>query len=94
MVFSMFNCHIIAPVLDVSKVSGLPVSIEDFERRVLSLVAPDEEWRCKTYREVLELILNYLLDAENKFNVLFVGAIFQRLVSISNVDIDGPPIGE
>ncbi len=94
MVFSMFNYHIVAPVLDASKVAGLPVSVEDFEKRVLSLIAPNEQWKCETFREVLELILKYLSDAVDKFNDLFGGAIFEHHAPISNVDVDGPPLDD
>jgi len=50
MVFSIFNFHVVAPVLDASKVAGVPVSMQDFERCVLALIAPSEEWECETFR--------------------------------------------
>lgn len=40
MVFSMFNYHMLASVLDAGKVVGVPASTEDFERRVRALIAP------------------------------------------------------
>lgn len=53
----------LAPVLDAGKVVGVPASTENFERRLLALITPNEEWRCEIFRELLELILKYLAKA-------------------------------
>lgn len=63
MVFSMYNYQTLAPVLDAGKVVRVPASTENFERRLLALITPNEEWECEIFRELLELILKYLAKA-------------------------------
>lgn len=41
---------------------------------------------------MLELILKYLAEAEDRFNAPFGGHIFEELGSISGVDVEGPPL--
>jgi hypothetical protein len=71
----------------------VPSDLNQFKERVLDKVTPHVEWHCETFRELLDLVLEYLGDIESQFNSLFGAYIFD-LIPISNVDHDGPALEE
>lgn len=89
--FAMFNMPIISPMLDTGTLLNPPSDLESFKIEVLSKIAPGVTWYGTTFRELLDSILQYFLDAEKSFNLLFGGYIFDP-TPISSVGIDGPSI--
>ncbi|MGM0988767.1 MAG: restriction endonuclease [Pseudomonadota bacterium] len=88
---SMFNLETISPHLDTGRLLDVPSDLDDFKREVLSLISPGVEWHCSNFRDLLDLILQFLHDLEEEFNELFGGYIFD-IESISGVGPDGPPV--
>src|SRR5690554_1598373 len=73
---SMFNFETLTPRLDTGRLLDVPSDLEGFKREVLSFIAPGIQWHCSTFRELLDLILQFLHDIEEEFNALFGGYIF------------------
>lgn len=89
--FSMFNMESVSPRINTGTLLKVPSDLEHFKKEVLSSISPNIEWSCMTFRELLESILHFLKDIEEKFNSLFGGFIFD-IDPISNVGPDGPSI--
>jgi hypothetical protein len=91
MILSMFNNHIVSPILDTGTLLNTPVNLEIFKSEVLAKIAPHVEWHCHTFRGLLEIMLQYLRDVEEEFNQLFGSYIF-NIEPISKVTQEGPPL--
>jgi hypothetical protein len=89
--FSMFNMESVSPHLNTGTLLNVPSDLESFKKEVLSSISPGVEWHCMTFRDLLDLILQFLKDVEEEFNSLFGSYIFDT-GSISGVGPDGPPI--
>lgn len=70
----------------------IPKNLEEFKAKVLTQIAPGIDYRCNTFRELLEIILNYLADTKAKFDAIFGGAIFELRNSKNKVTELGPPL--
>jgi hypothetical protein len=90
MLFSMFNYHILNPILRPGALLDEPPDLETF-KDVLKKITPNVQWHCSTFRELLEIILQFISDAEAEFNALFRECIFE-ITPISGVGPDGPPL--
>lgn len=91
MIFSMFNMHIISPTMETTgKLLIPPANLQEFLER-LALITPHIRWRCSTFRELLEGVLEYLSDAVEEFNALFGRYIFETR-PISGVGPEGPQL--
>lgn len=88
MVFSMFNIPSIAPKMKVGSFVETPKDLDDFRNRVLKIVTPNIYWHCKTFRGLLEIMLQYIEDGEKAFNELFGEYVFD-LHPISDVTLEG-----
>lgn len=89
--FSMFNMESVSLNIDTGTLLDVPSDLEMFKNEVLSSISPGVEWYCNTFRELLNLILEFLNDVEEEFNSLFDGYIFDTQ-AISGVGPEGPPI--
>lgn len=89
--FSMFNLKSVSPRMDTGTLLSVPSDLESFKKEVLSNISPGVEWHCMTFRDQLNLILQFLKDVEEEFNSLFGGYIFD-IRPMSGVGPDGPPI--
>lgn len=89
--FSMFNMESLSPLLNTGTLLKVPSSLESFKKEVLFNISPGVEWHCKTFRELLNLILQFLKSVEEKFNSLFGGYVFDIRLT-SGVEPEGPPI--
>ena len=88
---AMFNMLSISPMIDTGTLLNPPSDIKTFKMEVLSKIAPGVTWYGSTFRELLDGILQYFLDAEENFNSIFGRYIFDTN-PISGVGIDGPSI--
>lgn len=88
---SMFNFETVSPRLNTGRLLDVPSDLDRFKREVLSSISPGVEWHCSNFRDLLDLILQFLHDVEEEFNELFGGYIFD-IESISGVGPDGPPV--
>lgn len=89
----MFNLKSLSKHLDTGTLLNTPKDLDDFKERVLSQITPGVEWHCTTFRELLELILEFLSDLESQFNSLFGGYIFDKFAT-TGVTEEGPPLVE
>lgn len=92
MVLSMLNYKFMSKALNTGNLLEVPKNLDDFKSRVLAQICPHIEWHCDTYRELLEIILEYLSDTKAEFDTIFGGAIFEPLSSITGITADGPPL--
>ncbi|EMO2826465.1 MULTISPECIES: restriction endonuclease [Enterobacteriaceae] len=92
MVLSMLNYRFMSKALNTGNLLEVPKDLDDFKTRVLAQICPHIEWHCDTYRELLEIILEYLSDTKAEFDAIFGGAIFEPPSSITGVTADGPPL--
>jgi len=92
MVLSMLNYRFMSKALNTGNLLEVPKNLDDFKTRVLAQICPHIEWHCDTYRELLEIILEYLSDTKAEFDAIFGGAIFEPPSSITGVTVDGPPL--
>ncbi|HBQ5076463.1 TPA: restriction endonuclease [Klebsiella pneumoniae] len=92
MAFSMLNFRFISKALNTSNLLDIPKDLHDFKTSVLAQICPHIEWYCDTYRELLELILEYLSDTKAEFDAIFGRAIFEPQSSITGVTADGSPL--
>ncbi len=60
---------------------------------VLAKITPGVQWHCTTFRGLLEIILQFISDAEAEFNALFGECIFE-ITPISGVGPDGSPLAD
>lgn len=88
---AMFNAPSISPMINTGTLLNLPSDLKSFKIEVLSNITPGVTWYGTTFRELLDGILQYFLDAEESFNLLFGGYIFDP-TPISGVGVDGPSI--
>lgn len=93
-VFSMFNYGVLSPHLSTATLLKLPEDLLDFKTRVLSVAIPYIEWHCTTFRQLLELILEFLSDIKMQFDLIFGGSIFEARNAVSNVTIEGPALDD
>ena len=93
MILSMFNFHSMSPMLRTGTLLNVPQDLETFKNEVLSKITPHIVWQCSSFRELLDIMLQYLADVEAEFNAVFGGCIFD-LQPISKVDHDGPPLDD
>jgi hypothetical protein len=89
--FSMFNVRTISPNMGTNEFTAAPLDLDSYLRETLIKISPHVIWRCATFRELLDGILNFLRDAETAFNALFGGHIYER-DPITNVGPDGPAL--
>lgn len=92
MVLSMLNYRFMSKALNTGNLLEVPQNLDDFKTRVLAQICPHIEWHCDTYRELLELILEYLSDTKAEFDAIFGRAIFEPPSSITGGTADGPPL--
>lgn len=92
MCLSMFNYLTLSPNLNAGTMLDLPTSLSEFKTRVLAQITPQIVWNCDTFRELLEIMLEYLADVEAEFDSIFGGSIFEPRDPISGVTADGPPL--
>ncbi|GAA0310498.1 restriction endonuclease [Psychrobacter aestuarii] len=90
-ILAMFNLPSISTKIDTGTLLTPPSDLESFKIGVLSIITPEVTWYGTTFRELLDDILQYLLDAEESFNLLFGKYIFDP-TPISGVGVDGPSI--
>lgn len=90
MALSMFNYGVMSPFMQAGTLIDLPESVDDFKSRVLSVITPHIVWQCRTFRELLQIILEYLRDVETEFDGIFGGSIFEERESISRATEIGP----
>lgn len=93
-VLSMFNYKFMSKALNSGNLLEVPKSLDDFKTRVLALICPHIEQHCDTYRELLEIILEYLSDTKAEFDAIFGEAIFGPPSNITGVTAAGPPLEE
>lgn len=94
MALSMFNYMVMMPFSSPGSLLDVPTDLDEFKARVLAKITPHIEWRCQTFRELLQIILEYLRDVEADFDEIFGGSIFEPIASISSVTADGPPLDD
>ncbi len=94
MVLSMLNYKFMSKALNTGNLLEVPNNLDDFKNRVLSRICPHIEWQCDTYRELLELILQYLSVTKAEFDAIFGRAIFEPPSSITGVTAEGPPLDD
>ncbi|EIK69535.1 hypothetical protein PseBG33_0204 [Pseudomonas synxantha BG33R] len=94
MALSMFNYMVMMPFSSPGSLLDVPTDLDEFKARVLAKITPHIEWRCQTFRELLQIILEYLRDVEADFDQIFGGSIFEPIASISSVTADGPPLDD
>ncbi|WP_261412167.1 restriction endonuclease [Serratia quinivorans] len=92
MVLSMLNYRFMSKALNTGNLLEVPKNLDDFKTRVLAQICPHIEWHCDTYRELLDIILEYLSDTKAEFDAIFGGAIFEPPSSITGITADGPPL--
>lgn len=90
MVLAMLNVPLHS--LSMRGLGGVPNNLDEFKATVLTQIAPGIEYRCNTFRELLEIILEYLADTKSKFDAIFGGPIFEPMESISKVTVERPPL--
>lgn len=90
MVLAMMNAPSYSPSLRAH--GDIPNNFEDFKAKVLMQIAPGIDYSCNTFRELLEIILEYLADTKAKFDAIFGGSIFELRESRSKVTVLGPPL--
>jgi len=88
---AMFNMPSISPMFNTGTLLNTPSDLKSFKIEILSNITPGVTWYSSTFRELLEAILQYFLDAEEGFNSIFGSYIFDTK-PISGVGIDGPSI--
>ena len=88
---AMFNAPSISPMLNTGTLLNTPSDLKSFKIETLSKITPGVTWYSSTFRELLEAILQYFIDAEESFNSIFGSYIFDTK-PISGVGIDGPSI--
>lgn len=93
MMLSMFNLKALSSKIDTGSLLDTPSDIEYFKNEVLSTITPGVQWFGSTFRDLLEGIICFLGDAEEEFNEIFGGYIFE-LEPASGVTPEGPPINE
>lgn len=81
----------ISPMLDTGTLLNVPSDLKSFKIEVLSNITPGVTWYASTFRELLDGVLQYFLDAEEDFNSIFGRYIFDTK-PISGVGEDGPSI--
>lgn len=91
LILAMFNAPSISSKINPSMSINPPSDLESFKTQILSIIAPKVTWYGTTFRELLDDILQYLLDAEEDFNSIFGRYIFDPTL-ISGVGVDGPSI--
>ncbi|MBG0676451.1 restriction endonuclease [Enterobacter bugandensis] len=94
MVLSMLNYKFMSKALNTGSLLEVPKNLDDFKTRVLSQICPHIEWHCDTYRELLELILQYLSVTKAEFDGIFGEAIFEPPSRITGVTAEGPPLDD
>ncbi|WLO83412.1 restriction endonuclease [Pantoea agglomerans] len=94
MALSMLNYRFMSKALNTGNLLNVPKNLDDFKTRILTQICPHIEWHCDTYRELLEIILEYLSDTKAEFDAIFGGTIFEPLGSITGVTTAGPPLDD
>lgn len=94
MALSMLNYRFMSKALNTGNLLNVPKNLDDFKTRVLTQICPHIEWHCDTYRELLEIILEYLSDTKAEFDAIFGGTIFEPLGCITGVTAAGPPLDD
>lgn len=91
MALSMFNYLAVSPALNTGTMLEVPKDLEDFKTRVLAVITPHIRWECSTFRQLLQIMLEYMRDLEAEFDAIFGGSIFEPRRPITGVTLDGPP---
>ncbi|KKB02724.1 restriction endonuclease [Pantoea anthophila] len=90
MVMAMMDASSYSP--SMRHLGDIPNNFEEFKEKVLTQIAPGIDYRCNTYRELLEIILEYLADTKARFDAIFGGAIFEPRESRNKITVLGPPL--
>jgi len=90
MVLAMMDASSYSPSMRAQE--DIPNNFEEFKAKVLTQIAPGIDCRCNTFRELLEIILEFLADTKAKFDAIFGGAIFEPRESRNKVTVLGPPL--
>lgn len=90
MVLAMMNAPSYSPSMRVQE--DIPDNFEEFKAKVLMQIAPGIDYHCNTFRELLEIILEFLADTKAKFDAIFGGTIFEPRESRNKVTVLGPPL--
>lgn len=90
MVLAMMNAPSYSPFMRDQ--GDIPNNLEEFKAKVLTQIAPGIDYRCNTFRELLEIILEYLADTKAKFDAIFGESIFEPRESRYKVTVQGPPL--
>lgn len=90
MVLAMMDVSSYSPSMRAQE--DIPNNFEEFKAKVLTQIAPGIDCRCNTFRELLEIILEFLADTKAKFDAIFGGTIFEPRESRNKVTVLGPPL--
>lgn len=90
MALAMLNARLIMPYMEGP--GGVPSNLDEFKTNLLTLIAPGLEYRCDTFRELLNFILKYLSDTKAEFDEIFGRPVFEPMKSMTKVTVQGPPL--
>lgn len=90
MALAMLNAPLIMPYM--GGLGSAPNNPDEFKTILLKQLAPDIEYPCSTFRELLDIILKYLSNTKAEFDDIFGGPIFKAMKSMSKVTVQGPPL--
>ncbi|ELP5717210.1 restriction endonuclease [Enterobacter asburiae] len=92
--FTMFNIGIMPKLFKKSDILIPQKNLDEFKSKLSTLLGFTVNTDCRTFRDLLEAIINYLLEVKGKFDAIFGGSIFESKHSFSGVTFDGPPLDE
>lgn len=92
--FTMFNIGIMPKLFKKSDILIPQKNLDEFKSKLSTLLGFTVNTDCRTFRDLLEAIINYLLEVKGKFDAIFGGSIFEPKHSFSGVTFDGPPLDE
>ncbi|MEX0528869.1 restriction endonuclease [Raoultella terrigena] len=92
--FTMFNIGIMPKLFKKSDILIPQKNLDEFKSKLSTLLGFAVNTDCRTFRDLLEAIINYLLEVKRKFDAIFGGSIFEPKHSFSGVTFDGPPLDE
>lgn len=77
MALAFLNTALIMP--SMGGPGSVPSNLDEFKTNLLTQIAPGLEYRCDTFRELLDIVLLYLSDTKSEFDAIFGGPVFEPI---------------